>query len=382
MRGIIVQRRTVHVGIFQRNISISAQVITIAAVFLFPVGQIIRLLLPEKYFLDSASILKIVNGDTIAYQNRDFTFQRTVDFYRILNIFGFTSLQEWSLFLGFVGTLLLIPLLLSLPNLTLFRSCLLIGFVALLNIYVFCLSKDFIQFLIFYLIFTCIRKGKTVALPAVLSASVLLCEALFYRRYYVLIAVFFVGYITVFKRAAQYCQRHGVKFEAGAILLMMCLLVLLLLGVASVVAPSQYSSLILVREKTNLYRVNDDNAQSVILNVLPGTDIISAFLNVSISAMRMMFPVEMLNRGSIYIFFAVFQFLFAIIYVYCMNKISMSNTSMYLAFCLISAYLMVSFFFEPDFGSWVRHESCLVPILCVMLGDSSSRNSEEYELPV
>jgi hypothetical protein len=145
-----------------------------------------------------------------------------------------------------------------------------------------------------------------------------------------------------------------------------------LLIVASLVLPSAYQSLVSVRDETAASRVGSEDAQTVIVNLLAGTDVLSSAINFVINAFRMLFPIELLTKGLLYIPFVLFQVLLTFQYFKRLPQVEqLQQGRHYLAFCLFTAYLIVSFFFEPDFGSWVRHESCTFVLICTFIPTAS-----------
>ena len=46
-----------------------------------------------------------------------------------------------------------------------------------------------------------------------------------------------------------------------------------------------------------------------------------------------------------------------------------------LALCMVLAFMTVSALFEPDFGSWVRHESAAFPLLWMAFRSSANGGS-------
>lgn len=51
-----------------------------------------------------------------------------------------------------------------------------------------------------------------------------------------------------------------------------------------------------------------------------------------------------------------------------------------IAVAIYLAFLLGSATFEPDFGSWVRHEAVLFPIYLIMAGYKVEENEDENDL--
>ena len=93
----------------------------------------------------------------------------------------------------------------------------------------------------------------------------------------------------------------------------------------------------------------------------------------------MMFPIELLKGGIFYFPFLAFQVLL-IYYMYKniskVHKISNNNV---IALSVFIAFFMGSVLFEPDFGSFARHEAAAFPLIILFALDNLSiiRQKEE-----
>jgi hypothetical protein len=349
---------------------VSSKVISIAIVPLFVISQFIRSALPDKYFYDSTSILNMVNGDTQEYLQRDSTYRATADFYRVMNVLGFDTLQQWSIALSIIGCLMLMPIVLRLPNLCLLDTLLCLTSIALLNIYVFSISKDMIQFIVFYCIAAILNMSNRRPVLAASSAFLLLItEAIFYRSYYLLVAIVFILVVLMLLKIRSKGGKTKSTLRAGFwFIFEVVLIVLVMLVSMKVIAPNLYDQLVSVRDETGLSRVGSTDAQTVIINLFPGDGIFVSLVNWFVNGLRMMIPIELFFKGKSYILFIVFQLLIVRLYVRNLGDYGGSvRNARFFGFCLFTAYVVVSFFFEPDFGSWVRHEVAAFPIFCVLL---------------
>jgi hypothetical protein len=347
----------------KRGIDFKILVLFLPVIFL--VAQFLRSLLPNKYFYDSVSILNMVNGDVVAYQLRDSSYQATADFFSFINVLHLSTIQEWSFVLGILGSLLLLPLVLSFRNLSILDTLLYLSFISLLNIYVFTISKEMIQFLSFCIIaYIWKNLSEHKFLLIFITTFILILEALLFRYYFLLIAVFFIVFAVLFSRMDDsHSSKNKIVLK---VLVYTVTTVLVFLFLAKLAAPSSYESLASIRDQTAVTRIGSVDARTVITNPLPGEGVISTWLNFILNGVRMMLPLELLLKGVQYVPFVLFQILLGRIYYLNIKDIGtrLANRRL-LALCFFSAFITVSFFFEPDFGSWVRHESSTFPLFCV-----------------
>ena len=68
-------------------------------------------LLPDKYFYDSRHIMGLMNGNYIA----DKAYNYTAKFFDTINIFHFSTLLEWAIFLSIIFTTIIFFFLIKHP---------------------------------------------------------------------------------------------------------------------------------------------------------------------------------------------------------------------------------------------------------------------------
>ena len=113
---------------------------------------------------------------------------------------------------------------------------------------------------------------------------------------------------------------------------------------------------------------SDESAQTLILNLIDsGNNKLLFLLNYFINFLRIMFPVELLQKGLYYWIFCFFQFLCTFKLINCVrNYHDLSENDKLYLFAMV-AYYITGVFFEPDFGSFVRHEAATAPILFTLM---------------
>lgn len=250
--------------------------------------------------------------------------------------------------------------------------------VAVLNIFCFNMAKEPYQMLFFILMYYCIvlRKATYVKKCCLIIGVLLLCTFLA-RRYYALIIMYFVflvftvGYLFK-KNVKRKLTNKQLAIYIVLMLLSICGLHYLFMAFMGGKDPEIYLDLINVNNRSGM-----------------GTSEITPLFNASggplftaeyfIKIFRLLFPVELLLKGKItYIFLIVNQLLLVVFMIRAFkgmggkgNSTRLTRTSSVstrnLALFTYIAFLLCSAAFEPDFGSWVRHQGVVFPIMLLIL---------------
>lgn len=350
--------------------------ITLALVL--PVAIIAKLLVayffPPKYFFDSNRILSMAlhKPDVIAWEG---SYEVTAKLFEYINVAQLTTVLQWSMVIGMLFTCLLFVALLLAPAPDFLQSIFILASVGLLNIYVFTISKDVIQFCFFALVLLVIVLPiRSEIVRLLLAVSILAAESIFFRSYYILIAVFALMAYVIMKLYQQYTSSSRVSSQVLKIIVTLVVLYAAVYGallVASFITPAEFQSLLGVRAGYELVMVDNPYAVTYIQNWIPGDGLAVFMLNYGINALRMMIPLELVFKGAYYLPFFAFQLLITYYIGRILTKIrDIQDTRIMLALCVILGYLLASFTFEPDFGSWVRHEIATFPILALLVVNS------------
>lgn len=316
-------------------------------------------ILPYKYFLDSNHILCVMNNKCIA----DSTYTFTANFFNIFNIFNFTTLSQWRYLL----TIIFLPMTFFLigknKNYDNFDYMFLIASVGLLDIYVFNLSKDIIQFLFFYLIALVLLSKKSNINKLFFISSILLIESLYFRVYYALLAILIVCFYFLYNKII-----FGKKINKKSIFKMIAyatILFFVVVFILSCFSSNNYNSIIHARYNVNIGREFDPFAITIVNDPLGYNSNFLIFLgNYIINLFRFLIPIELIVKGPKYVVFAVYQIVILWYLYKSKDNISKSNLLTYITFI---SYIIVSVIFEPDFGSFIRHESTTFPVLLLII---------------
>ena len=303
--------------------------------------------------------------------------------------------------------------------------------VAILNIFCFCLSKEPYQMLFFILMALAIINGKTYQQKSIFLVVALFLTVLLSRKYYglVLLYYFFLQYIVrYFFDNINYQTKNGRKKLLSNIIytsIIIGISYFFLLSYLSTSNESTYTEMM----NANYRDLNRASvADSEIVPFFPKGNRLFATFDYVIKIFRLMLPVELLIKGRIkYLFFIAFQLLLLMFLGRAFinrkkNEVTsdeeeieeeeideeqediitignnvpehemdsdfsfwgeeeesdkeveirlqkeedrrLSRTS---AFYLYLAFLLCSAAFEPDFGSWIRHQGVALPIILLIL---------------
>lgn len=325
-------------------------------------------ILPPKYFYDSNKIVNIMNG----IGNSDPSFDYAANFYKIIDIFKIKELNLlisgnkiiidemllWSLILSFLGTLLIFLIIIKKEKYSLVEYVFLYASIVLLNIYVFNISKDFIQFLfILALSIVFINKKISNKTKILLMALILIYEALSFRLYYGIMAMLLVSIYTIY--SIFFKNKTMTKKKLIQFIILSLIILFLEIFMVGLISKYSYNEIMYARSSVNELRENSLDAVTMITEPLGNNDNIFIFIaNYTINFIRMLFPIELLFKGIKYIPFALYQ-LFITYNLFKLGTNMNNDKNKQLLFNLILSYEMMSVLFEPDFGSFVKHQTAM-----------------------
>lgn|GEM_PF-2288304 len=301
----------------------------------------------------------------------------TVAFSELINLFGFTTYYEWEIFLTIVFNIILYKCIVgffkSHPNLSNLEYYFILLNVAILNIYCFNMAKEFFQMIFWFITMYALKDCVVKRRGFVRVAIALGITVLFTRKYYGLVFIYFMVVDFFIDRVFNNVNDTDVCGKIKNIFGVISLFVIM-----SAIYYFMSSYLMMEAEETyeELERVNSTDrgggASSTIMPIFGGGSAEILTLEYFIKIFRLMFPIELLmNFKATYVITIIFQGM--LFYILINNLIhrkqcsveKMLATDLYIAFWLTSAA------FEPDFGSWMRHQSVVLPVMLYMLGSNS-----------
>lgn len=351
--------------------------------------------------------------------------------FRAINFFNCVFIEDWEIYISILYNIITLILVRDFykrtPQAGLKENIFVYLGVAILNIFCFCLSKEPYQMLFFVLMAFAIIKGKTYQQKSIFLGVALFLTVLFSRKYYglVLIYYFFLQYIVrYFFDNINYHTRHGRQKLLSNIFFTSIIIGVAYFFLLSYLATSDESTYTEMIDANYRDMSRSSVADSEIVPFFPKGNRVFATFDYVFKIFRLMFPFELLIKGRIkYIFFIVFQSLLVAFIgrafinrkkntvssgdeedeeemeIATIGNIASENeeeTGLYegledekegnddeeevrlmkeedrclsrtSALYLYLAFLLCSAAFEPDFGSWIRHQGVALPIILLIL---------------
>lgn len=239
----------------------------------------------------------------------------------------------------------------------------LLGFSVLLPCYVYASWADCLQYGICFLMALVLLYAPSEPIKLVVCMALLLFWAYALRDYYVLMMGFALALYIV---ALLYRHQRSLPRQAAFLVTLACVAVLMLFVVRALF-PEATDILFTVRTVTNMSLGNLYTFDKLILDPLPLDRSVPGFLgNYLCAAVRMLLPVELFASAR-HIPLALFQLLLTglLLWELIKSRRVQARTCVY---AFIIAFFLMSFVFEPDFGSWFRHEASVFPLLWLGVG--------------
>ena len=323
---------------------------------------------PAKYFFDADTVQQFMTGQRNPILGT--SYFNTADFFQSANhLFPMDSQ-----FLGglVIWSLSIIPctwLSLRYLRATWEHYILIAAYGVLLPVFVWNTHKEVLQFAFFFLLTAIALNAEEKSITTdLLLIGLLVLWSLWFRSYYIITAAGTAGFM-ILSRLPWDRFKKNIKIEIICLLLFGAISALLFLDLFM---PDKLQMIFNGRASVNLARENDPNANTIILEWIenPTREWHLYLLNYIFSAIQMLFPIGLLFKGIRYLPFIVFQFFLTTLMLLAVWSLLRGKwkekKEKRLLFITISWYL-VAFLFEPDFGSFVRHQAAAFPIIAPVL---------------
>lgn len=331
-----------------------------------------HLFLPDKYFFDSWRMIDMLTSGEKAKSAWE-GYKQTVEIHKYFNIFNFSTLLEFSIFYGIVMTIIVILIVHRVKEMDKMQVLFTLMATGILNIYVFTINKEMIQILYFLAIFIIISLPINNNIIKLLGcAGVFYIESLRFRSYYIIMAALTVGLFFIF----TWLKKRKIRVVHIAISVIVCfIMVFIFFYASSFIAPKDYNRALSTRDEvTNTIDNQDEEgggAASAIRNPIEVNGNLGTFMiDYVINTVRMVIPIELIIKSPGYFPFFVYQILILIYIFRTLKNISNLDKKVVVALSCFIAYVLGSAVFEPDFGSWARHEATTFPVLQFLVYDS------------
>ena len=331
--------------------------------------------LPMKYFFDSYRMIGMLARGETGWTG----YQTCVDIHKSFNILNLNTIEEFSVWYGIIMTIIVLIIVSRVKEMDTKQSLYTLMAVGVLNIYVFILNKEMIQimyFLAIYIIIVLPIKNNVIKILG--CAGVFYWESLSFRSYYIIMAALTIALYFIFTwLKSRKIKKIHILITVIAIFVMMYVFLL----ASKSIAPKDYDEALSVRD--GITNTVDNNGSGGATTAIRNTFEVNGNLNIFmvdyvINSVRMLFPIELLVKSPGYFPFFVYQ-IFILMYVFkSFKNLSKLDKKMVVALSCFVAYFLGSAVFEPDFGSWVRHEATTFPVLQVLVYNSEVYEEEDY----
>lgn len=342
----------------------------------------------------------LINGHTYQpFSSNNSIVDNACAIFDNINIFGITTFEGWEIFFTIIYNIILFyivrayyrrnPEAGTLENIFIYLN------LGVINIFCFTLSKECYQFLFWLLIVALITIPKTMNRKRLGFVIAILISTAFARRYYALILMYFIAiaiYAELFLTNINLATGEGRKKMIWGVILLFVF-----------IGGFHYAFMDILQDTdadtfNELVRVNlreGSRADSEITPIFRGGQFMFT-LDFFVKIFRLLFPFELLrNPKPVYLLLIIYQsFVAYFIYRNFMKGRSVDDEEEYyiedteiddelieetyeeeqenvdtrtMALYIYLSFLICSAGFEPDFGSWLRHESVAFPIIIFMM---------------
>lgn len=299
----------------------------------------------------------------------------TISFFQLLDL-GFTSYQSWEVYLTILYNILIFICIKSFyernPHAGWKENSFIYLNVAILNIFCLNLAKEPYQMVFFLLMALAISIPKTYRAKSVALIVALVLTILYSRKYFGLVLMYFLilNYVVgkLFgERQADGLMVSGSKYKLyGKLLLLVVLFGILHYFFMSYLMANNadtYDEMVAANSR------DWTSAASEITPLFPNSNPALLAVDYFIKIFRLMIPIELLIKLKVtYLFLLVYQgLLLAFLIRTFKNRDKVLNPTRTIAMYLYIAFLLCSAAFEPDFGSWVRHQGVAFPVILLLI---------------
>ena len=298
----------------------------------------------------------------------------TISFFQLLNI-GFNSYQSWEIYITILYNILIFICVKNFykrnPYAGIKENLFIYLNVAILNIFCLNLAKEPYQMCFFFLMALAISKPETYRAKSIALLITLIVTVLYSRKYFGLVLMYFFILNYVVEKLFSERQMEDVSSVSKRKVYGKLFFLFLLFGVLHYFFLSY-----LMEDSKDTYnemmRVNSRDwtyATSEITPFFPNSNPFLLAVDYFIKIFRLMIPIELLVKMKVtYLFMIVNQWLLLTFLVRTFkNRNKEQNPTRTIAMYLYIAFLLCSAAFEPDFGSWIRHQGVAFPVILLLI---------------
>ena len=305
-------------------------------------------ILSAKFFSDHATILK----QSLTVTEFGATgFLNTGLLYKKLGLLdSVTSVVIFS-YIVCLGSF--IYLLFKAPVLDFSALILLSLFMVFSSVFLQMYSKDFfVLFIVMFMIIFGLQKKLGFALFVLLG----LFYAFYFRSYWFLIFLVYIGFVFIFFFLKVSATRFKVSLYAFASILILSLAFELVLNVGL----SHY------REIINVSRIGTEASTSLIMPFIPLGNFFLEWINGLITLFMLVLPLPLLALGGYQHIVSFIAIGFISVTFFRDMKFAMSDYGGKHAVFFVISFVLVQTTFEPDYGSFLRHLTPILPLVVIV----------------
>ena len=363
----------------------SVGVVILLSIVSIAFGKIVRhTIMYESLVLPGVGwrILDQVNSDNLKFgltihdsnsvEERSNAMQNACFIISKINFLKLTkSYYGYEILISIIWNIIILLIIVNLKkSFSLIETLFLLLSVAVLNIFDFCLAKEPIQMLYFLFIYLILISKMDEKIKFILSFLIYVLCFFTYRNYYILMAGFMVYLLLLYKYLISHIKKVNRK-HIIIILLSIYICYFVFLNIVKIIDMSAFNELLRVRLRTS-------SATSDMHSIFSSTNIYIFTLDYIIMIIRMLFPIELVRMGPKYFIYFIYQVFITYYLIKNITNINKISTTKKITLFVFIAFLLGSAAFEPDFGSWVRHEAVLFPIIMIMSGIKKLIMDERY----
>lgn len=284
------------------------------------------------------------------------------------------TIGQWDTLIAVVGFVILTALFSSFSNYINLRCSqfiALLSIVGLSGIYIFMLNKDFVQLLIFLIAYQVamsqsLNDRKKIGIVVI----VFLLEYLVWRSYFVIVALFVPATYVILRRIAKMRTRESLKWTKSLVFFFSLFAVMLVfLYVLRAISPANYMEVVFQHSSDREAYTTIGAASGIrsFITLGSGSAPYLYAINHVINFVRLLFPVELILKSPKYLPFFIYQCFISWFILKGLISSAYADDTRLIVLSVIVAFVIASATFEPDYGSWTRHETAAMPFLVAML---------------
>ena len=280
--------------------------------------------------------------------------------FHLIDFFHLQTYEAWEIYTSILSNAIVLVFMLKLKRkIRIYQWVIVAATIAVLNIFSFCLAKDPIQMLYFMVIALILLTDWGYVQKSLAIYGCLYISMVTFRTYYALILVFIM--------AAQVVLEGLKRLEGGLsrfLLFVGCMTLFggIFLAIVYNVLPENYQDIYAARVLTR----SIETANSGMKNWIDTESVFTFTLNWIVVVLRLWFPLELMPMGPKYWIYVIYQLMMTLLMFRTLAHLRENKQSVNLALCVYLGFSLGSGLFEPDYGSWIRHEAVCFAVIFIM----------------